>query len=144
MFFLNSHKKSKKKLMFFFNSYKKSQKHKCFFQNSHSAVSETAVIGIPHDIKGETAIAFSILKNNVDPAEEVTVRAQLIQNVRNGLAKFAAPDKIYFVQGLPKTRSGKIMRRILRKISANEIDSIGDTTTLADPSVVEAIIKKGK
>lgn len=107
-------------------------------------VSETAVIGIPHDIKGESAVAFTILKCNVDPAKEAVIRQELIQLVRNGLAKFAAPEKIYFVEGLPKTRSGKIMRRILRKISADQIDEIGDTTTLADPAVVEDLIQQGK
>lgn len=110
--------------------------------NSHALVSETAVIGIPHDIKGESAVAFTILKCNVDPAKEAVIRQELIQLVRNGLAKFAAPEKIYFVEGLPKTRSGKIMRRILRKISADQIDEIGDTTTLADPAVVEDLIQQ--
>ena len=113
------------------------------FKNSHESVSETAVIGIPHEIKGESAVAFSILKEKADLNAE-NVRSELIQLVRGRLAKFAAPEKIYFVSGLPKTRSGKIMRRILRKISAGQIDEIGDVTTLADPSVVELIIQKGR
>jgi acetyl-CoA synthetase len=100
------------------------------------------VIGIPHEIKGESAVAFSILKEKADLNKE-TVRSELIQLVRGRLAKFAAPEKIYFVTGLPKTRSGKIMRRILRKISAGQIDEIGDVSTLADPSVVQLIIQKG-
>lgn len=109
--------------------------------NSHLSVSETAVIGIPHEIKGESAVAFSILKEKADLNQE-NVRSELTQLVRGRLAKFAAPEKIYFVTGLPKTRSGKIMRRILRKISAGQIDEIGDVTTLADPSVVQLIIQK--
>ena len=100
------------------------------------------MIGIPHEIKGESAIAFAILKSQVE-LEEATIRQQLVTTVRNNLAKFAAPERIYFVTGLPKTRSGKIMRRILRKISADEIEGIGDTSTLADPAVVDHIIEKG-
>lgn len=109
--------------------------------NSHSSVSETAVIGIPHEIKGETAVAFTILKDNVELDIE-TIRIDLINMVRSQLAKFAAPEKIYIVDGLPKTRSGKIMRRILRKISTGQVDEIGDVTTLADPPIVDHIIQK--
>lgn len=110
----------------------------------HESVSETAVIGIPHEIKGESAIAFTILKPGYDDSiAQEKIRGEMVNRVRNNLAKFAAPEKIYFVDGLPKTRSGKIMRRILRKICADETDAIGDISTLADPSVVEQIIKQG-
>lgn len=111
--------------------------------NMHESVSETAVIGIPHEIKGESAIAFTILKPGYDDSiAQEKIRGEMVNRVRNNLAKFAAPEKIYFVDGLPKTRSGKIMRRILRKICADETDAIGDISTLADPSVVEQIIKQ--
>jgi acetyl-CoA synthetase len=109
--------------------------------NSHESVSETAVIGVPHEIKGEYPIAYSILKSDIKPDSEDKIRAELVSLVRNKLAKFAAPGQIIFVPGLPKTRSGKIMRRILRKIASNELENLGDTTTLADPSVVDHIIE---
>jgi len=110
--------------------------------NSHESVSETAVIGVPHEIKGESPIAYSILKSDIKPDSEEKIRAELVSLVRNKLAKFAAPGQIIFVPGLPKTRSGKIMRRILRKISNNQTDEIGDVTTLSDPSIVDILIQK--
>jgi len=110
--------------------------------NSHGNVSETAVIGVPHEIKGESPVAYCILKNDSAKNQLDTTRNELIQLVRAKLAKFAAPHQIIFVQGLPKTRSGKIMRRILRKISNNQQEQIGDVSTLADPSVVEHLIEQ--
>ncbi|MCS7280804.1 MAG: acetate--CoA ligase [Desulfobacterota bacterium] len=106
---------------------------------SHPAVAEAAVVGYPHEIKGEDLYAFVILKQGYDPSDEL--RKELINHVRKEIGPIATPGKLQFVPGLPKTRSGKIMRRILRKIASGEIDQIGDTTTLAEPSVVEEIIK---
>ena len=102
------------------------------------------MIGVPHEIKGESPIAYSILKSDIKPDSEEKIRAELVSLVRNKLAKFAAPGQIIFVPGLPKTRSGKIMRRILRKISNNQTDEIGDVTTLSDPSIVDILIQKCK
>ena len=101
------------------------------------------MIGVPHEIKGESPVAYSILKSGINAEREAAIRSELVALVREKLAKFAAPHQILFVQGLPKTRSGKIMRRILRKISANQTEQIGDVTTLADPSVVQHLIQKG-
>jgi acetyl-CoA synthetase len=105
----------------------------------HSAVAEAAVVGMPHDLKGQGIYAYVTLKTGFDPGEEL--RLQLLQHVRKEIGGFAAPDRIHFTPGLPKTRSGKIMRRILRKIAAGETESLGDTTTLADPGVVDQLIK---
>jgi acetyl-CoA synthetase len=104
---------------------------------SHEAVAEAAVVGFPHEIKGEGIYAYVILKDGYEPSEEL--RKVLEGHVRQVIGPIAKPDKIQFVPGLPKTRSGKIMRRILRKIAAGDISDLGDTTTLADPAVVDAI-----
>jgi len=104
----------------------------------HEHVAEAAVVGYPHDIKGQGIYAYVTLNIGVEPTEEL--RKELIDLVRTEIGAFAHPDIIQWAQGLPKTRSGKIMRRILRKVAANEIDSLGDTSTLADPSVVLDII----
>ncbi|MFN7609539.1 MAG: AMP-binding protein, partial [bacterium] len=101
-------------------------------------VVEAAVVGFPHDVKGQGIYAFIILHKEYAPSE--TLKKALVQQVREHLSPIAAPDKIQFCSGLPKTRSGKIMRRILRKIAAGETDSLGDISTLADPSVVAEII----
>jgi acetyl-CoA synthetase len=101
-------------------------------------VVEAAVVGFPHDVKGQGIYAFVILHKEYAPSE--TLKKALVQQVREHLSPIAAPDKIQFCSGLPKTRSGKIMRRILRKIAAGETDSLGDISTLADPSVVAEII----
>jgi acetyl-CoA synthetase len=101
-------------------------------------VVEAAVVGFPHDVKGQGIYAFVILHKEYAPSE--TLKKALIAQVREHLSPIATPDKIQFCSGLPKTRSGKIMRRILRKIAAGETDSLGDISTLADPSVVEEII----
>lgn len=101
-------------------------------------VAEAAVVGIPHEIKGQGIGAFCVLRDGV--ADDVATRKAIIETVREVISPIASPDKIWCVPGLPKTRSGKIMRRILRKIGEGEYSSIGDTTTLAEPSVVDAIV----
>jgi acetyl-CoA synthetase len=107
--------------------------------NEHEAVAESAVVGFPHDIKGQGIYAYVILKGGAEASEDV--RKGIVQTVRRIIGPIATPDAIQFTPGLPKTRSGKIMRRILRKIAANETDSLGDVSTLADPSVVDALVK---
>lgn len=102
-------------------------------------VAEAAVVGVPHDIKGQGIGAFCVLRDGVADDEEA--RRKIIDTVREVISPIASPDTIWCVPGLPKTRSGKIMRRILRKIGEGEYASIGDVTTLAEPTVVEAIIK---
>jgi len=104
--------------------------------NEH--VAEAAVVGFPHDIKGQGIYAYVTLNVGVEATDEL--KKQLILLVRKEIGPIASPDVIQWAPGLPKTRSGKIMRRILRKVAANEIDSLGDTSTLADPSVVDDII----
>jgi acetyl-CoA synthetase len=106
---------------------------------SHSKVSEAAVVGYPHDIKGNGLYCYVSLKVGEDYTEDL--KKELKQVVRKKIGPIATPDLIHFTAGLPKTRSGKIMRRILRKIAANEHDQLGDTTTLADPSVVDDLVK---
>ena len=107
--------------------------------NEHDAVSESAVVGFPHDIKGEGIYAFVTLMDGLEPGADT--KKEIVALVRKLIGPVATVDKIQFTPGLPKTRSGKIMRRILRKIAANEMDSLGDTSTLADPSVVDALVK---
>ncbi len=104
----------------------------------HEHVAEAAVVGFPHDIKGQGIYAYVTLNEGIEPTE--ALRQELIQLVRKEIGAIASPDAIQWAKGLPKTRSGKIMRRILRKVAANELDNLGDTSTLADPSVVEDII----
>jgi acetyl-CoA synthetase len=104
----------------------------------HEAVAEAAVVGYPHDIKGQGIYAYVTLVKGIEPSE--ALRKELVNTVRKEIGPIATPDVIQWAPGLPKTRSGKIMRRILRKIAANEIDSLGDTSTLADPSVVQDLI----
>ncbi len=104
----------------------------------HEAVAEAAVVGYPHDIKGQGIYAYVTLVKGVEPSDEL--KAELVGMVRNEIGPIATIDVIQWAPGLPKTRSGKIMRRILRKIAANEVDSLGDTSTLADPGVVEELI----
>ena len=105
----------------------------------HDTVAEAAIVGYPHDIKGQGIYAYVTLIHGVEPTEEL--RKELIGHVRKEIGPIATPDIIQWAPGLPKTRSGKIMRRILRKIAANEMDSLGDTSTLADPGVVDDLIK---
>ncbi|PHS71843.1 MAG: acetate--CoA ligase [Cycloclasticus sp.] len=104
----------------------------------HPAVAEAAVIGYPHDIKGQGIYAFVTLMDSAQPSDEL--RKELVMHVRKEIGPIASPDVIQWAPGLPKTRSGKIMRRVLRKISENLIDELGDTSTLADPSVVDELI----
>ena len=103
----------------------------------HEAVAEAAVVGFPHEIKGQGIYAYVTLMEGEKYTEEL--KNELITFVRNEIGPIAAPDVIHWAPGLPKTRSGKIMRRILRKIAANEADQLGDVSTLADPSVVESL-----
>ncbi len=105
---------------------------------AHEAVSEAAVVGYPHDIKGQGIYAYVTLMNGMQPSEDL--RKALVTTVRNEIGPIATPDKIQFAPGLPKTRSGKIMRRILRKIAEDDFGALGDTSTLADPSVVDDLI----
>jgi acetyl-CoA synthetase len=105
----------------------------------HPAVAEAAVVGFPHDLKGEGIYAYVTLMAG-DNSDADTLLGELIAMVRKEIGPIAKPDVIQWAPGLPKTRSGKIMRRILRKIAANELDNLGDTSTLADPSVVEDLI----
>jgi acetyl-CoA synthetase len=105
---------------------------------AHAKVSEAAVVGYPHDIKGQGIYAYVTLMSGAEPSEEL--RKELTSWVRKEIGPFASPDLIQFSPGLPKTRSGKIMRRILRKIAENEYGSLGDTSTLADPAVVKELI----
>jgi len=106
---------------------------------AHPAVSEAAVVGMPHEIKGQGIYAFVILAAGYKPSEEL--KKELVQQVRKEIGPIATPDKIQFAPGLPKTRSGKIMRRILKRIAAGQIDDLGDTTTLADPSIIDELVK---
>jgi len=106
---------------------------------AHPSVAEAAVVGCPHDVKGQGVYAYVTL--NADVAASDDLRRALILWVRKEIGPIATPDFIQWAPGLPKTRSGKIMRRILRKIAGGEIDSLGDTSTLADPSVVEALVQ---
>jgi acetyl-CoA synthetase len=106
---------------------------------SHAKVAEAAVAPMPHDIKGQALYAFVTLKDGVSDSEEL--KKELALHVRKEIGAIAVPDKIQFAPALPKTRSGKIMRRILRKIAENQTDQIGDITTLADPAVVDALVK---
>jgi len=105
---------------------------------SHASVAEAAVVGMPHEIKGQGIYAFVTLKAGFTKTEEL--KKTLVAHVRKEIGPIATPDKIQFADTLPKTRSGKIMRRILKKIAAGDIRDLGDTTTLADPSVVQTLV----
>jgi acetyl-CoA synthetase len=106
---------------------------------AHPKVAEAAVVGMPHDIKGQGIYAYVTLTAGEEPTE--ALRKELVAWVRKEIGPIASPDAIQWAPGLPKTRSGKIMRRILRKIAANETDGLGDTSTLADPAVVDELVK---
>jgi acetyl-CoA synthetase len=106
---------------------------------AHPKVAEAAVVGFPHDIKGQGIYAYVTLKTGEEPTE--TLRKELVAWVRQEIGPIASPDAIQWAPGLPKTRSGKIMRRILRKIAANETEGLGDTSTLADPGVVTELVE---
>ena len=107
--------------------------------NEHSNVVESAVVGFPHEIKGQGIYAYVITEET--PADEDTFRAEVLKIITKEIGPIAKPDKIQVVPGLPKTRSGKIMRRILRKVAEGDISSLGDTSTLLDPSVVDSIVE---
>jgi acetyl-CoA synthetase len=105
---------------------------------SHSKVSEAAVVGYPHDIKGQGIYCYVTLMSGQHGDDDL--RRELVDHVRKEIGPLATPDKIQFAPGLPKTRSGKIMRRILRKIAEDEFGALGDTSTLADPAVVDDLV----
>ncbi|MEN8205047.1 MAG: acetate--CoA ligase [Pseudomonadota bacterium] len=105
----------------------------------HDTVAEAAIVGYPHEIKGQGIYAYVTLVSDVEPSDDL--RSELIKHVRKEIGPIATPDIIQWAPALPKTRSGKIMRRILRKIAANEVDSLGDTSTLADPAVVDDLLE---
>ncbi|NNL11518.1 MAG: acetyl-coenzyme A synthetase, partial [Pseudomonadales bacterium] len=104
----------------------------------HDKIAEAAVVGYPHDIKGQGIYCYVTPMVGTEPSEDL--RNELVKLVASEIGAIAKPDVIQWAPGLPKTRSGKIMRRILRKIAANEIDNLGDTSTLADPAVVDNLI----
>jgi acetyl-CoA synthetase len=106
--------------------------------NSHPKVAESAVVGYPHDIKGQGIYAYVTLKGGEESSDDL--RGELVKWVRKEIGPIAAPDLLQWAPGLPKTRSGKIMRRILRKIAADEQDNLGDISTLADPAVVADLV----
>ena len=106
----------------------------------HPSVAEAAVVGYPHDIKGNAIYAFVTLRTGEKVTE--STRTEIIKKVRSDIGPHASPEKIQFTEGLPKTRSGKIMRRILRSIACGEVDKLGDTSTLADPNVVESLVEE--
>jgi acetyl-CoA synthetase len=105
---------------------------------AHPAVAESAVVGFPHDIKGQGIYAFVTLKEGFEASDEL--KKELVTHVRKEIGPIASPDKLHFADALPKTRSGKIMRRILRKIAEGAIDQLGDTSTLAEPDVVDRLV----
>jgi acetyl-CoA synthetase len=107
---------------------------------SHEAVAEAAVVGYPHEIKGQGIYAFVTLKVGVEKSDDL--KKELVAHVRKEIGPIARPDKIQFADALPKTRSGKIMRRILTKIGAGDVSNLGDTSTLADPLVVDILVKE--
>nr|HRO98666.1 AMP-binding protein [Flavobacteriales bacterium] len=114
--------------------------------NQAKGVVESAVVGYPHDIKGQGIYAYVVCEKPIPADDAIAVenmRGEVIEAVVASIGRIAKPDKIQFVSGLPKTRSGKIMRRILRKVAENELGSLGDTSTLLDPAVVEEI-KEGR
>lgn len=106
----------------------------------HKSVSEAAVVGFPHEIKGQGIYAYVTLRAGIKPSEDL--RKELEQWVKHDIGGLAKPDFIQWAPGLPKTRSGKIMRRILRKIACNDLDNLGDTSTLADPGVVKDLMSE--
>ena len=106
---------------------------------SHPKVAEAAVAPMPHDVKGQALYAYVTLRDGHQPSDELV--KELLTHISKEIGPIARPDKMQFAAGLPKTRSGKIMRRILRKIAENAMDSLGDTSTLADPAVIQDLVK---
>jgi acetyl-CoA synthetase len=111
---------------------------------AHEAVAEAAVVGFPHPIKGQGIYAYVLLASDYASGDKDQLQGALKEQVRHMIGAFAAPDVVHIASGLPKTRSGKIMRRILRKIAASEYDGMGDLTTLAEPEVVDRLIQEHK
>jgi len=109
---------------------------------AHPKVAEAAVVGYPHDLKGQGIYAYVLLISGAEPSDEL--KKELVKQVRTEIGPIASPDVLHFTPGLPKTRSGKIMRRILRKIAEGEYGSLGDTSTLADPGVVDTLVEESK
>ncbi|MDT0650995.1 acetate--CoA ligase [Autumnicola edwardsiae] len=109
--------------------------------NEHPAVAESAIVGFPHEVKGNALYAFVILKETGESRNQDNLRKEINQQISDRVGPIAKPEKIQFVSGLPKTRSGKIMRRILRKIASNDTSNLGDTSTLLNPEVVDEIIE---
>jgi acetyl-CoA synthetase len=107
---------------------------------SHPSVAEAAVVGTPHEIKGQGIYAFVTVKAGVNKSDDL--KKELVAHVRKEIGPIATPDKIQFADGLPKTRSGKIMRRILTKIAAGDVKNLGDTSTLAEPLVVDTLVEE--
>ncbi|KAI8870405.1 putative acetyl-CoA synthetase [Ramicandelaber brevisporus] len=110
----------------------------------HPSVAEAAVVGAPDEITGQTICAFVTIKHGVDSSDEKATKAQLVSQVRTAIGPFAAPKHLILVDELPKTRSGKIIRRILRKVVAGEADQLGDLSTLSDPNIIDVLIQKTK
>ena len=111
--------------------------------NEHPAVAESAIVGFPHDIKGNALYGFVILKETGEYRDRENLSKEINQHISDHIGPIAKLDKIQFVSGLPKTRSGKIMRRILRKIAEGDYSNFGDTSTLLNPEIVDEI-KDGK
>jgi acetyl-CoA synthetase len=109
---------------------------------SHPKVAEAAVVPVPHDIKGEAIYAYVTLKSGVEETDQL--KKDLVMHVRRMVGPIASPDTIQFASAMPKTRSGKIMRRILRKIASGQAEELGDVSTLADPSVVGKLVEDHK
>ena len=108
----------------------------------HDEVAEAAVVGVPHDIKGVGIYAYVILYEHKEATPELIEAIKDV--VRSSIGRFAAPDTIHLTKALPKTRSGKVMRRILRKIASHEYEGLGDISTLSDPGVVETLVNEHK
>ena len=108
--------------------------------NEHPAVAESAIVGFPHDIKGNALYGYVILKEVGESRKHDNLRKEINQIITEQIGPIAKLDKIQFTVGLPKTRSGKIMRRILRKIASNDYDNLGDTSTLLNPEIIDSII----
>jgi acetyl-CoA synthetase len=110
--------------------------------NEHPAVAESAIVGFPHDIKGNALYGYIILKETGEDRNRDNLKKEINELITDHIGPIAKLDKIQFTEGLPKTRSGKIMRRILRKIASKDTANLGDTSTLLNPEVVESIIKE--
>jgi acetyl-CoA synthetase len=106
---------------------------------AHRSVAEAAVVGMPHELKGQAVYAYVTLNKNVEQTPELL--EELRRHVRAAIGPIAAPDVIQYASGLPKTRSGKIMRRVLKRIAADDFDNFGDVSSLADPSILDDLVE---